>query len=59
MSLAKLDAKAVPPALSTTHELLIAGIAARRVQATEGATRARPRGARRAPIGNPRIDGGG
>jgi len=32
-ALAELDPKAVPPALSATHQLLIAGIAARRVQA--------------------------
>ena len=49
--LAELDPAPLPPALRTAHELVVAGIAMRRMRTEDGARGARPR--RRTPRATP------
>ena len=58
-TLAELDPAPLPPASRAAHELVVAGIAMRRLRTEAGARCAGPGGARRARGGYPRADGGG
>ncbi len=57
-ALGELDPTPLPAASRTAHELVLAGIAIRRVQAKAARARAQPRRARRAPGRHPGADGG-
>ena len=57
-TLAEFDPAPLPPASRAAHQLVVAGIAIRRLQ-TKGARRARPGRARRARCEYPGADGGG
>ena len=58
-ALAELDPAPLPPALRAAHELVVAGIAMRRLRTQAGARGARPRRAGRARRRHPGADGGG
>ena len=58
-ALAELDPAPFPPALRTAHELVVAGIALRRLRTKAARDSARSRRARGATRPDPRADGGG